>query len=173
MRFAAFITLIFILPIFTFASSLVNINTADAPLLDTLPGIGPAKATAIVDYRTKNGPFATIEDIQNVSGIGPATYANLKEQITVGTSAAKQPSPDATSYEKVQAVDQITSTTNDVPNDQAIAPAAAAKPAAAGAALPQTASTPHETPAAGLFSSPWIWGLLGVILIAGGAFILI
>lgn len=61
----------------------ININTADKQTLMELPGIGESKAQAIIDYRTKNGPFASIEDIQNVSGIGPATFENLKDLITV------------------------------------------------------------------------------------------
>lgn len=72
------------LPSLALATSLVNINTADATLLDTLPGIGPSKATAIVDYRTRHGFFARTQDIQNVSGIGPSTYAGLAPFITVG-----------------------------------------------------------------------------------------
>ncbi len=50
--------------------SKVNINTANASLLDTLPGIGPVKAQNIIDYRTEHGPFLSIEEIQNVWGIG-------------------------------------------------------------------------------------------------------
>lgn len=80
-------TLLFLLflPIFIFAQeALININTADLALLDTLPGIGPAKAQAIIDYRDTNGLFGTIEEIKNVSGIGEATFENIKNLITVG-----------------------------------------------------------------------------------------
>ena len=63
---------------------LVNINTASLEELDTLPGIGPTTAQKIIDYREENGPFATIEDIVNVSGIGAATYEDIKDLITVG-----------------------------------------------------------------------------------------
>ena len=62
---------------------LVNINTATLEELDTLPGIGLTTAQKIIDYRTVNGPFSTIEDIMNVSGIGPATFEDLKDLITV------------------------------------------------------------------------------------------
>ena len=61
----------------------LNINTASAEELNALPGIGPAKAAAIVSYRKQNGPFRAKEDLQQVSGIGPATFANLESFIVV------------------------------------------------------------------------------------------
>ncbi|MHB1163497.1 MAG: helix-hairpin-helix domain-containing protein, partial [Minisyncoccota bacterium] len=70
------------------AATLVNINTADATTLDTLPGIGPSKAAAIVEYRQEHGAFVRTEDIQNVSGIGSSTFANIQSLITVGDTAA-------------------------------------------------------------------------------------
>ena len=63
---------------------LVDINTASQEELEGLPGIGPTLAQAIIAYREENGPFARIEDIVNVSGIGSATYEDLKDLITVG-----------------------------------------------------------------------------------------
>ncbi|MBI1795114.1 MAG: ComEA family DNA-binding protein [Chloroflexi bacterium] len=64
-------------------ANLVNINTATAEELDTLPGIGPATAQKIIDYRDQNGPFNQIEDIMNVPGIGPSTFDLVKDLITV------------------------------------------------------------------------------------------
>ncbi len=62
--------------------SLIDINTASPELLQTLTGIGPAKAHAIIDYREVHGPFARIEDIINVPGIGEATFESIKDHIT-------------------------------------------------------------------------------------------
>ena len=61
----------------------MNINTAGVEALDTLPGIGPATAQNIIDHRQANGPFQTIEDILDVSGIGPAKFEQIKVLITV------------------------------------------------------------------------------------------
>ena len=63
--------------------TLVNINTASVEELATLPGIGEVKAQAIITYRTEHGPFTSPEQIQEVSGIGPATYEKLKDLITI------------------------------------------------------------------------------------------
>ncbi len=87
--------LAFVVPAPAYAA-LININTADAALLDTLPGIGPTYAARIVDYRTAHGPFARTEDIQNVSGIGPSTYADIAAFITVGDTGATPASSSAT-----------------------------------------------------------------------------
>lgn len=62
----------------------ININTATASELDTLPGIGPTTAQSIVDYRVQHGEFQVIQEIQNVSGVGPATYALIENYISVG-----------------------------------------------------------------------------------------
>jgi len=61
----------------------VNVNTATAAELETLPGVGPATAAAIVDERTRNGPFASIDDLERVPGIGPAKLAALRGQVTL------------------------------------------------------------------------------------------
>ncbi|HRQ41120.1 MAG TPA: helix-hairpin-helix domain-containing protein [Chloroflexota bacterium] len=64
-------------------SSLININTATLDQLDTLPGIGPSTAANIIQHRESNGPFAAIEAIMDVTGIGPAKFGQIKELITV------------------------------------------------------------------------------------------
>jgi competence protein ComEA len=61
----------------------IDINRAEAWLLDALPGIGEVLAQRIVDYRSENGSFRRIEDVLKVSGIGPETFENIKNYITV------------------------------------------------------------------------------------------
>lgn len=61
----------------------VNINTADASLLQTLSGIGIKKAEAIIAYREEHGPFASVDDLQEVSGIGEKTVEKLRASITI------------------------------------------------------------------------------------------
>jgi competence protein ComEA len=65
------------------AGQKININKATAEELDRLPGIGPAKAKAIIDYRNQNGDFKTIEDIQKVKGIKAGTFSQVKDFIKV------------------------------------------------------------------------------------------
>ncbi|HPD40658.1 MAG TPA: helix-hairpin-helix domain-containing protein [Anaerolineae bacterium] len=62
----------------------VNLNTATLAELLTLPGIGETRAQAILAYRAEHGPFTRIEELQNVSGIGPVTYEKLAPYVTVG-----------------------------------------------------------------------------------------
>lgn len=64
-------------------SAIIDINAATASQLESLPGIGPAIARAIVEHRAKNGPFATVDDLLAVRGIGPAKLAELRAHIRV------------------------------------------------------------------------------------------
>ncbi|MBP7707936.1 MAG: helix-hairpin-helix domain-containing protein [Candidatus Aminicenantes bacterium] len=66
----------------------VNINTAPASDLETLPRIGPKVAQRIVDFRTKNGNFKKVEEIMKVQGIGEKVYEQIKDLITVGAESA-------------------------------------------------------------------------------------
>jgi competence protein ComEA len=61
----------------------ININTASAEELDTLPGIGPVKAQAIIDYRSENGPFHTVDELLDVNGIGPKTLEDIRDKVKV------------------------------------------------------------------------------------------
>ncbi len=65
------------------AIALVNVNTADQPTLETIPGIGPVTATAIIDWRTQSGPFGSVEQLLEVSGIGPATLESIRPYVTI------------------------------------------------------------------------------------------
>jgi competence protein ComEA len=71
------------------AAVVVNLNTATATDLQTLPGIGARTAARIVDYRQKNGPFKKIEELMNVQGVGEKSFLKLRSQITV----AAKPEP--------------------------------------------------------------------------------
>ena len=64
-------------------TSKVNINTATQTELETLPGIGPATATKIIEYREENGKFKSIEEIKEVNGIGDSKYDKIKDLIKV------------------------------------------------------------------------------------------
>lgn len=64
-------------------SKKMNINVATTEELETLPGIGPSKAAAIVKFRDEQGRFQTIKDLMNVAGIGESTFSNIKEHIDV------------------------------------------------------------------------------------------
>lgn len=66
------------------AGGLVNLNTADEAALDTLPGVGPVMAQNILAWRQTNGRFATVEQLQEISGIGPSRFAQLAPLVTVG-----------------------------------------------------------------------------------------
>ena len=64
-------------------AGLINVNAAMATELEELPGVGEVIAQAIVDYRTENGPFTSVDQLVDVSGIGDATLENIRELVTV------------------------------------------------------------------------------------------
>lgn len=65
------------------ADGRVNINTADAAALETLPGVGPALAARIIAWRDENGPFRSVDELTAVSGIGEKTLDGMRDQATV------------------------------------------------------------------------------------------
>jgi len=75
-------------PLVTMALEPVNINTADAAALQQVNGLGPSKAKAIIDYRKENGPFAKVDDLVKVPGIGEKSLAGMKPHLTAGAATA-------------------------------------------------------------------------------------
>ena len=67
----------------TSGGSLVNLNTADEAALDTLPGVGPVTATAILAWRDDNGGFSSVDELLEVDGIGPATLDDIAPLVTL------------------------------------------------------------------------------------------
>ncbi len=70
------------------STAVVNLNTATAEQLDSLPGVGAKMAARIIEYRQKNGPFRKVEDLMNVKGIGEKAFLKMKPRLTVGAKPA-------------------------------------------------------------------------------------
>ena len=65
---------------------IVNLNTATAMELETLPGVGARMAARIIEYRQKKGPFKKVEELMNVRGLGEKNFLKLKAQLTIGAT---------------------------------------------------------------------------------------
>jgi competence protein ComEA len=79
------------------ACAAVNLNTATKDELIALPGIGPSKAQAILDYRSQHGPFKSVEELKDVKGIGAKRFEQLKPDLTVTPAGSRTAAarPDA------------------------------------------------------------------------------
>ena len=71
------------------ALAAVNLNTATKEELDGVNGIGPVKAQAILDHRKKNGPFKSVNELQNVKGFGDKSVDKVRSELTVGSSKSE------------------------------------------------------------------------------------
>lgn len=113
------------------ALAAVNINTASEAELDALPGIGAAKAKAIMEYRKTHGDFKSVDDLKNVKGIGDKVFAKLKDQVAV-SGASTMP---AAAAKPAKAAKAAAADTASAPMDKKAAKAAkkAAKAAASDA----------------------------------------
>ncbi len=88
------------------AFAAVNLNTATKEELDSVKGIGPVKAQAIIDYRNQHGPFKSVDDLKNVKGFGDKTVAKMRGELSVSgptTMAGSQPAKAADAPAKAEA----------------------------------------------------------------------
>jgi competence protein ComEA len=83
------------------AMATVNLNTATKDDLDKVTGIGPVKAQSIIDYRKKNGPFKSVDELENVKGFGSKSVKKVRSELTVnGVTNAKPPAVKAVDKKK-------------------------------------------------------------------------
>lgn len=80
---------------FAQAAALVNINTADQQQLESVKGIGPKKAQAIIEYRQKHGKFKNVDELDKVRGFGKKGIEQLRAQVTVEDASGVPPVPSA------------------------------------------------------------------------------
>lgn len=116
---------VFLMAFAGLVAAAVDLNSASAKELEAVKGIGPAKAKAVIEYREKNGPFKSVDDLKKVKGFGAKTLDKLRPGLSVGEAPAPSAAPP-----------------------EAPAPAAAPPAAPAPAPKPVPAPAPKPAPAA-------------------------
>ncbi len=112
----------------------VNVNTATQEQLESLNGIGPAKAKAIIDYRLKNGSFKTLEEIDNVPGVGAGIMGKIKNDVTLtGATTVKVKADTSSKKANRESKNAEKAALKSEKNGDATASATAAKSAAKSA----------------------------------------
>lgn len=88
-----------------FAATPVDLNSANQAQLETVNGIGPVKAKAVIEYRTKNGPFKSVDDLQKVTGFGKVSVGKLRSEVMVGGAKAADVKASDTKAAGIKAAD--------------------------------------------------------------------
>ena len=109
------------------AFAAVNINTATKAELESLNGIGPVKAQAIIDYRTKNGPFKSLEDVDKVPGVGAGIMAKIKNEVSLSGTTSVAASAGKSEAKAAKKADAKAAKKDDKPAPAAAAPMPATK----------------------------------------------
>lgn len=73
------------------AFAAIDLNTATQAQLESVNGIGPVKAKAIIEYRARNAPFKSVDDLANVKGFGKKTVDNVRPEVSVGGGSSAKP----------------------------------------------------------------------------------
>jgi competence protein ComEA len=131
----------------SFALAAVNLNTATKEELDALPGIGPVKAQAIIDYRNANGPFKSPQDVMKVRGIKEGEYGKIRDQISVSGATTLPPlaAKPETAHAATPSRAATTHAATTAPASSSAAAAPAATSSAAGPSTSKEAGTTKMT----------------------------
>ena len=76
-------SIVLVLFLFVSAFAAINLNTADKAALESISGIGPAKANAIIKYREEHGSFKSVDELLNIKGVGPKILESIKDQVEI------------------------------------------------------------------------------------------